>query len=235
MHPAKSFVLPGFAEAYESIEDWSPTLVAGTAMWVRVTQVVQRKKGLRRRTKPEKVTAEQAQYAYYVVTDGGLHVGQPGADHFVPRDQINGVARWEVGEGGVMAKVHVGDEGACVDIRFQASAVQFSGGTEAEIPADTQRENVIRAVVDGVAPVIESATKVCPDCAEHVKYLANVCRFCGYRFDGAPQPRASMLKALALRLTDRISDQRVPPAEEAPAHGDLDEELREQTQNGHYS
>jgi hypothetical protein len=238
MHPGKQFVLPNWADAFETIEDSSPTLVTGTAMWVRVTQVVQKKKGLRRKTKPERVTSEPAQQAYYLVTDGGLHVGQPDGDHFVPRDQINGVARWEVGEGGVMAKVHVGDEGACVDIRFQGSAVQFSGNTEAEIPAETQRENVIRGVVDGVGPVIESATKTCPDCAEQVKYLANVCRFCGYRFDGTPQPRASMLKALASRLTDRISDQaRVAPVEEEPptARGDLDEELSEQSQNGHYS
>jgi Uncharacterised protein family UPF0547 len=26
-------------------------------------------------------------------------------------------------------------------------------------------------------------TKVCPDCAEKVKKVASVCRFCGYRFD----------------------------------------------------
>lgn len=29
-------------------------------------------------------------------------------------------------------------------------------------------------------------TKVCPECAESVKAEARVCRFCGYRFDGAP-------------------------------------------------
>jgi hypothetical protein len=29
------------------------------------------------------------------------------------------------------------------------------------------------------------ATKVCPECAEEVKEAANVCRFCGYRFDAA--------------------------------------------------
>jgi hypothetical protein len=28
--------------------------------------------------------------------------------------------------------------------------------------------------------------KVCPDCAETVKAAANVCRFCGSRFDAQP-------------------------------------------------
>jgi hypothetical protein len=30
----------------------------------------------------------------------------------------------------------------------------------------------------------ETKSKLCPDCAEEVKEAANVCRFCGYRFDG---------------------------------------------------
>jgi Uncharacterised protein family UPF0547 len=30
----------------------------------------------------------------------------------------------------------------------------------------------------------EPLMKTCPDCAERVKEAANVCRFCGYRFDG---------------------------------------------------
>jgi len=43
-----------------------------------------------------------------------------------------------------------------------------------------------------------AAEKVCPECAETVKEEARVCRFCGYRFDGAaasiassPQPTAA--------------------------------------------
>ena len=26
-------------------------------------------------------------------------------------------------------------------------------------------------------------TKICPECAEHIKEAANVCRFCGHRFE----------------------------------------------------
>lgn len=29
----------------------------------------------------------------------------------------------------------------------------------------------------------DASTRSCPDCAETIKLAANVCRFCGYRFD----------------------------------------------------
>lgn len=42
----------------------------------------------------------------------------------------------------------------------------------------------------------EAAGKTCPECAERVQAAANVCRFCGYRFDGraaaAPKPVAAL-------------------------------------------
>ena len=34
-------------------------------------------------------------------------------------------------------------------------------------------------------------TKRCPDCAEQVLAAARKCRYCGYRFDGAPRTRIS--------------------------------------------
>ena len=34
-------------------------------------------------------------------------------------------------------------------------------------------------------------TKTCPACAEIVKAAANVCRFCGHRFDSAPRARGA--------------------------------------------
>jgi hypothetical protein len=33
---------------------------------------------------------------------------------------------------------------------------------------------------------VSADQKLCPDCAEAVKAQANVCRYCGYRFDGRP-------------------------------------------------
>lgn len=227
MHPAAPFVTPAWRRAFEAIEDASPTLVAGTALWVRTTHVVYKKRFLRRELKVEQVTEEPANDAYYVLTSAGLHVAQGRPQHvgpqepdfrgdedgtvfdfFVPRDRIENVARWEVGEGGVMAKIAVEREGAYVDIRFAEGARQFSGGTVDDIAAALQRENLIRGIIDGVAPIIESATKTCPDCAERVKYLAHVCRYCGYRFDGGGYARGSMLKALASRLADRIAETR---------------------------
>lgn len=41
---------------------------------------------------------------------------------------------------------------------------------------------VIRRVSDGPHR-LQGDSKVCPDCGESVKDVANVCRFCGYRFD----------------------------------------------------
>src|SRR5215475_10925021 len=104
--------------------DASPTLVAGTSQWIRTTHVVYRKRFLRRELKRELVTEEPADRAYYLLTYSGLHVAQArpkevsptepdyrgeedaeSFDFFVPRDRIGTIARWEVGTGGVMAKI----------------------------------------------------------------------------------------------------------------------------------
>ena len=47
-------------------------------------------------------------------------------------------------------------------------------------------EKVQETAEDGKEPELraDESTKTCPDCAETVKLAANVCRFCGYRFDG---------------------------------------------------
>jgi hypothetical protein len=41
--------------------------------------------------------------------------------------------------------------------------------------------------------------KVCPECAETVKAEANVCRFCGYRFDGRDVPVIEVRDAGSVR------------------------------------
>lgn len=37
---------------------------------------------------------------------------------------------------------------------------------------------------------VAEGTKTCPECAEEVKAAANVCRFCGHRFDATAKPTA---------------------------------------------
>lgn len=38
---------------------------------------------------------------------------------------------------------------------------------------------------------VSTDSKTCPDCAEHVKAAARICRFCGHRFEVAPFPAAA--------------------------------------------
>jgi hypothetical protein len=37
----------------------------------------------------------------------------------------------------------------------------------------------------------QASVKICPDCAEAVQAAARVCRYCGYRFEAAPEGRES--------------------------------------------
>jgi hypothetical protein len=41
-----------------------------------------------------------------------------------------------------------------------------------------------------IAAATAGGAKVCPDCAEEVKAAANICRFCGHRFDAVPEGNA---------------------------------------------
>jgi type VI protein secretion system component VasK len=45
-----------------------------------------------------------------------------------------------------------------------------------------------RTLAAAAAPMALSASKQCPECAEQVQVAANVCKHCGFRFEGASQP-----------------------------------------------
>jgi hypothetical protein len=64
-----------------------------------------------------------------------------------------------------------------------------------------------------------------PGCAEQIEYPAHVCRYCGYRFDGAGYARGSMLRAIyAPGRADRQGAVALAPVP-AQRHGHAQREL----------
>jgi Uncharacterised protein family UPF0547 len=71
------------------------------------------------------------------------------------------------------------------DVQMEAKACRYCGSVFAEPSAYAPSYSEDLGQIEISNPVVDES-KPCPDCAEYVKLAANVCRFCGFRFDTEP-------------------------------------------------
>ena len=76
----------------------------------------------------------------------------------------------------------------------RAEADEWVAGLRAAVAAAGRKGNVVYAA----APTIEGPAKVCPDCAEDVKFAARKCKHCGYVFTDEDNEKAAAEQAASV-------------------------------------